>query len=528
MRRNVVLGRRAALGLAGGLVVRPARAGAPAQGGRMIYARHADSMLLDPVLCEAHVDIWILNALYDTLLLPTADGTSVQAGLATKWDLSDRGRTLTLTLRDGVQFSDGSALRPEDVTWSLDRARTPGNGRWWNLLASIAETGIDGGRVVLRLSRPDATLLPALATFNTSVLPRRLFEAAPGTTPDDKARAFAAKPVGTGPFLLSTWQRGASMLLKRNPHDWDRDSEGRTLPYLDELEFVVIPDDGARLAKLRDGGAHGAEFVPYARVKDLQAVPGLRMELWPSTRVRFLAMNVRPVMAGRPNPLSSLQIRQALNYAVDKDAVIAGRPGKPQRSFMSSATPLFYGPQPLYPYDPARARALLGEAGVGEGGLELSCLALAGNRDDADDLALVRRMWASVGVRLAVEAVDEAARAARTRAGSFHLHTVTWNNDIADPGEVTSYFAYSPTAHALQSGWRDARLDALFEASQQENDVEKRRAQYEQIQQIFAAAAVCVFLYEAPYPVAWQRNAQGFVQNPLGYNDFRGAWVEAG
>src|SRR3954463_1142827 len=81
-------------------------ADAATRGGKMVYARYADSLFLDPVLNDANVDIWVLTNLYDTLLSPTADGVGVQPGLATKWETSADGKTLTLTLRQGVKFAD--------------------------------------------------------------------------------------------------------------------------------------------------------------------------------------------------------------------------------------------------------------------------------------------------------------------------------------------------------------------------------------------------------------------------------------
>src|SRR5262250_393863 len=100
-------------------------AAAATQGGKLVYARYADSLLLDPVFNDANVDIWILTNLYDTLLQPTADGKSVVPGLATAYKLADDGLTLTLTLRPGIKFSDGSAITPDDVKGTLDRARKP-------------------------------------------------------------------------------------------------------------------------------------------------------------------------------------------------------------------------------------------------------------------------------------------------------------------------------------------------------------------------------------------------------------------
>ena len=102
------------------------------------------------------------------------------------------------------------------------------------------------------------------------------------------------------------------MTLKRNPYYWKQGEDGKPLPYLDELEFQIIPDDATRLLKLKAGEIDGTEFVPYSRVQELKSDPNLRMELWPSTRVAYLTMNVRPTLKdGKPNPLSNVKVRQA-------------------------------------------------------------------------------------------------------------------------------------------------------------------------------------------------------------------------
>ena len=202
---------------------------------------------------------------------------------------SDAGKTLTLTLRAGVKFSDGSAMTAGDVKWSLDRARDPKAGAWNDLIASIDAVTVAGpDSVVLKLKTPDPTILAALATFNTGIMPQKLFEAAAGATKDDKAKAFGEKPVGTGPFMMVEWKRNQVMRLVRNPHYWRQGEDGHALPYLDELEFQIIPDDSTRILKLKAGELHGSEFIPLARVKELQGDKNLRMELWPSTAVSYV------------------------------------------------------------------------------------------------------------------------------------------------------------------------------------------------------------------------------------------------
>ncbi|HWT97754.1 MAG TPA: ABC transporter substrate-binding protein, partial [Terriglobales bacterium] len=281
--RNVTAALLVAAGIVGSL---PSAAEAVTRGGTLVYGRYADSLFLEPVLNDANVDIWILSNIYDTLLLPTDDGKSVQPGLATAWKVADDGKSVTLTLRDNIKFSDGSPITAEDVQWSLKRAATPNNGIWQFMVESIDDVVIqDPKTVVLKLKHTDPAILTALTVFNTSILPKKLFEAAPGATDADRAKAFAEHPVGSGAFILQSWQRNSEMKLVRNPYYWRQGEDGKPLPYLDGITFEVIPDDATRLLKLKSGELDGAEFIPYSRVEELKADANLNMVLFPSTRV---------------------------------------------------------------------------------------------------------------------------------------------------------------------------------------------------------------------------------------------------
>lgn len=504
-------------------------ASAQERGGVMTYGRYADSLFLDPVLNDANVDIWVLSNLYDTLLLPSEDGQGVEPGLATEWSVAEDGLGVTLTLRDGIMFSDGSPITAGDVAWSLNRARNPENGIWNFLLASVSDVvATDERTVTLTLSQPDPAILPALTVFNSAILPQAAFEAAAGATDAEKAQAFSEAPIGSGPFVLESWDRGSAMRLVRNEHYWDVGEDGEPLPYLDGVTFEVIPDDATRILRLQSGEIDGAELIPFARVAELQATPGLRMELFPSTRVEYVTLNVRTEIEGEVNPLADPLVREAMNLAANKEAivqVVTFGVGTPMTSFMSSATPLAAGDGPLFPYDLARAQELMAQSGYPDG-FSTTLLVLAGNQDEIGIGTALQQMWGQIGIDLELQQVDNATRTEEYRNGTFDMRVAAWTNDIADPGQITSYFAYSPTIDALHSGWKNDEVDQLFVASQSETDPAKRAEQYARIQEIFNATGPIVPLYETPYPVALQERVHGFVQIPLGNNIFRSAWLD--
>lgn len=498
------------------------------RGGVMTYGRYTDSLFLDPVLNDANVDIWVMTNFYETLIMSTPDGMTLKPGLATEWSLNDAGDEVTLKLREGVKFSDGTAMSAEDVIWSLDRAKNPDNGIWSFILASVdTVTAPDAGTIMIKLKYPDPTILTALSVFNTAIMPKAAFEAMPGATDAEKAQEFGRNPIGTGPFVLTNWDRGSSMQMTRNEHYWDTGADGKPLPYLDGLTFEVIPDDATRILKLQSGDIDGAEFIPFARVGELKADPDIKMELFPGTRVWDVIINVRPELNGKPNPLSDEKVRQAMNFATNKEAlvqVVTFGVGTPLSSFMASSTPMHSGDGPLFPYDLEKAKALMAESGYPDG-FEVSILAIAGNQDDLGITTALQQMWKAIGIDLQIRQVDNASRTEQYRSGTFEMRTGGWTNDISDPSQITSYFAYSPTIDALHSGWKSEEVDKLFEESQKEMDPAKRAAQFARIQEIFNANGPTIALYETPYPVALAEHVNGFYQIPLGNNIFTETWL---
>lgn len=497
------------------------------RGGSMTFARYDDSSIIDPIWADRNPDLWMITSLYETLLRNGPDG-SIEPGLAASHNISADGRTITLTLRDGLKFSDGSDLTAADAVFSLDRARNPDLGPWAGLLGSVEKVSADGNKVVLSLKNPDPTIISILATFNTGIMSKAAFEKAAGATDQEKAKAFFDNnPVTSGPFTMKSRVAGSSMSFARNPNYWRAGEDGKPLPYLDEVDFVVIPDDATRILKLQAGEVDVAEFIPFARVGELRGDANLKMELFPSTRIIYAPINTRDTRKdGSKNPLADVKVRQALNYATDKNMLIklvTFDTGKPMTSLMSAATQLHYGLEPLYPYNPEKAKQLLAEAGV-EGGLDVTFTTLAGSADDATLFTALQQMWAPLGVNLKVEQVDNPTRGAKNRSGEFDIHTYGWANDVNDPAQVTGWLGYYKQRQAVGTGWNNEEFNTLFEASNSEVDPAKRKDEYKRMQVVYAENAPLLFLYETPFAVAVSKSIEDYVQTPLGANDFSTAW----
>jgi peptide/nickel transport system substrate-binding protein len=189
---------------------------------------------------------------------------------------------------------------------------------------------------------------------------------------------------------------------------------------------------------------------------------------------------------GTKNPLGDQRVRKALNYAVDKKAiaqVLTYGVGTSQITYMPSSTPLAYLEKgEPYPYNPTKAKELIKAAGY-ENGFDVGIFTIAGNADEVTELAAVQAMWGQVGARLKIQPLDSATRIAKFKADEYQMRSALWTNDINDPSQITSYFAYFPTFESNRSGFRNAELEENFVKSQSEIDVEKRRALYKRIQE---------------------------------------------
>lgn len=187
-----------------------------------------------------------------------------------------------------------------------------------------------------------------------------------------------------------------------NEHYWRIGADGKALPYLERVHFEVIPDDATRILKLQAGEIDIAEFIPFSRIGELEADPKIDMNLFPSTRIIYSPINTRETRAdGSANPLADKRVRQALNYATNKEALIGlvlQGAGKPMTSpLMAAATPLAVEMDPLYGYDMEKAKALIEEAGL-QSGTRIAFTTLAGSADDSTIFAAFSRCghrWAS-------------------------------------------------------------------------------------------------------------------------------------
>ncbi len=492
------------------------------RGGTLSFGRYVDSSVLEPALNTGNPDIWVLGNIMDTLVRASLDGKKVLPGISVSWESAKDNLSYTFKLRPGVRYSNGAALVADDVKWSLERASRKDLGFWSFILANVKSVDVLGkDSVRVNLKAKDPVFLSTMSAFNAAILPKAYFMGLPAKDEAAKGKAFGDKPVGSGPFKLESWKRGERMVLVRNPNYWENGADGKPLPYLDRVKFEIITDDNTRILKLQSGELDAAEYIPFSRIDELAQDQKLKMKLFTSSEINYIAINTRN------KPLSDVRVRQALNLATDKKALVSlvtfGH-GKPSNGFLPSSTPLWDSSLPGYPFDLEKAKKLLADAGFADG-FEMSLLVRSGSADATQLGTALQQMWAQIGVKLSIQPVDTATQQSLEQSNKFDAELTYWTNDINDPSEYGGYLLDPASSDSNHTGWKDAKATALFMASQQELDPAKRATQYNDAQKLWLEGAPFVLLYERPFPVALGKAVNDYFQTPLGNMIFIRAYL---
>ena len=327
---------------------------------------------LDPqktALLVAHEITW---QIYNSLIYLDESG-KVYPGLAKSWSFSDDHKTVTFKLRPKVKFHDGTPFNAEAVRFTVERHLNPATASptSWILGPIDHVEVIEELTVAYHYKEPFVALWVGLGySYCAPISPAAIKK---------YGDQFGRNPVGTGPFKFIKWEPDRGITLARNDeHDWATPMyTNKGAPYLDGATYVVIPEDATRLAALGSGEVDvisGTDSVPVDKIRQLKRMPGIKVYTRPAVEVYYSYINTKL------KPLDDVRVRKAMNYAVDKQKLITlvlDGYGKPAYSPVTSAFS-YYNPAVEkigYDHDPAKAKALMKEAGQ-EGGFAVDYLVI--------------------------------------------------------------------------------------------------------------------------------------------------------
>ena len=504
----------------------------PKKGGTLIYA-----LTNEP----PHLNIAIttdLNAqqsatnIFSQLIRVEKDGT-LTGDLAESWDAAPDGMSYTFRIRRNIQWHDGKPLKAEDIRWALSEINMK-----YNPIASTGFAAVDKMEapdeytLVVRMKRPFPAFLP-WSLVNQWIYPKHIYE---GTDPRQNERNFK-NPVGSGPFVFKEWVRGSHILMERNPNYYKKDQ-----PYLDRVVAKFIPNANARVLALESGeidyvsifGLPASAVVSLQNMKDIVVV---------THRTRVNYGGIMAHMNVREKPLSVKEVRQALNYAIDRkmlvERAVAGL-AEPASSPVSSLHEPWFNPAVAahYPFDPKKADALLDQAGFNRGadGKRFSIRLTYARADQGGALhaaaELMREQLREIGVDLVLEPKDYSVW-----MQSAHLR---WDFDLSmgsyqtgpDPAVAVARLYVTKNIEKLMGrnlmGYSNPKVDELFDAGEREIDLKKRTQIYHDVQALLVEDVPALWLWDRISTFAQRARVKGAIVGGAHLENFESVWVTDG
>lgn len=454
-------------------------------GNTLIYGRGEDSKTLDPINAETGETVKLIVNLYDTLVAFADSSMEIEPALATKWETSEDGLIWTFHLREGVRFHDGTPFDADAVIFTLDRLRLdrhphvsdPARPYKPNFKVIDEVTAVNSHTVTMTLKEPSAVFLNNLAMFPASIVSP--------TAVKKLGKEFSVHGVGTGPFKFERWIRDQQIVLSANEDHW------RGRPNCDRVVFVPVSESATRIQQLTRGDIHIADNLPPAELDALGKKPGLEVVETVSMNVAYLAMQTE-----KP-PLDDVRVRQAIAFALDKQALIkVGYAGHAE-----AAVNLL--PRAMWGHhdgikdrslDLNASRELLKASAADKGfelPLELSLAVMSEPRPYMEQplqiAAFVKDSLAKVGINLSIEPKPVTPHFAKMMRGDYEMGLAGWTTDNGDPDN----FLYSllDLENISESGnnmsrYRNDQVHKLLVTAQSELDRDKRLELYYKAQEL--------------------------------------------
>ena len=496
---------------------------AHAAGGTLIWGRGGDSVTLDLAQATDGESIKAGIQIYENLVKFGNNSMKIEPQLATSWSVSPDGLTWTFHLRKGVTFQDGTPFDAHAVYESFDRIIDPQNpyhayGKWRYMSLSLGMVKqvkvIDKYTVALVTKKPYAPLLNNLALWLCPIVsPKALAE---------YKDQIGQHPVGTGPFKFVKWIKDDQIILERNDHYWGKK------PKLDRIILKSIPESSARLMALQSGTVDIADDLDPDSIALVKKDPKLAVIERPSINVGYLAMNCqKPVF-------KDVRVRQAINYAIDKQTLIKTIFHGLAIPAVNPYPPTIWGYDKAikpYPYDPAKAKKLLKEAGFDHNQtLELWAMPVsrAYMPEPVRTAELIQAYLAAVGVKVKIVRYDWGTYLQKTANGEDDMCMLGWLGGNADPdnflyGLLSADTAKTPGA-ANVALWKNAEFTSLVKKAQGIFNNAERAKYYKKAQVIFHKEAPWVPLAHSTIARCYNKRLHDVPLRPNGLNSFQMVW----
>jgi peptide/nickel transport system substrate-binding protein len=464
-----------------------------------------DPDLLDPHRARTYVSRLVFTALCDKLVDVTPE-LKIVPQLATEWKWSDDSLTLTMKLKSGVTFHDGTPFDAEAVKFNLDRARSLPESMRKSEVASIESvTAVDPATVAIKVKTPDATLLAQFADRSGMMLSPKA----------SAAGDVAASPVCSGPYKFVSRVQNDRITVERYPGHWNKDAYN-----FDRIVFLSIPDTTVRFANLRSGDLDLIERMAASDMKSGQADSKLNVVTTPGLGYMGIDFNVANGERAKTPIGQDARVRQAFGLAIDRtvinDAVFEGFYTPGAQPFPPTSP--YHVKQPLPARDVEKAKALLKEAGVTPPvKLEFK---VANNPVSQQVAQIVQAMTAEAGFEVNLLATEYATLLKEQQVGNFQVGLRAWSGRIDPDGNSHQFLSCKGNINDMK--YCNPEVDKLLNEARTITDEAARREKYTKVVEIIQKDIPTLYLYFEPRIFAMTKKLQGFTAHPDGMIRFAG------
>lgn len=489
----------------------------PVRGGALVYERQAATETLDPLNPKnGNGDIFAYNLIYSGLVRsdPTGQTNNIVPSLAERWTVTPDGKTYSFYLRPGIKFSNGQPVTAEDVAWTLNRF---GNPKINSIMAAVAggfghATVVNNTTVRVQLTSPVAAFLYDITIWPAFILPKNLVE--------KEGSSFFNHPVGTGPFMVTSFVKGSYITFVPNPYYWE---PGK--PYLNSVRFNFESDSNTRILTLESGAAQEMDVLPFSQVNTLHTMKNITVQ---SARVPlFLGLWLNHARA----PFGDLNVRKALQYAINRPlinkAIFDGLGQIPNTVLMSFAMDAPDSVVKPYSYDLAKAKALMAQSKFPHG--FSTTLTYPSGTDFYRQLALaLQQEFGAIGIKVTLVEQDTPTVTNDwfTRAYDMIFPFASFTSDLTVPDEYADFLAnWGNGFDGFDSNWRDPAINAMvlhFESTLSES---QRVREWWRIQQTLMNVTPVIDVLSLPFVNAHRSNVCGTYLDGLGSDHLEDTWI---
>jgi len=471
---------------------------------KLIVAQETGPLTMDAHHVIDFATASIIEHMVEPLLELTPKG-EIAPKLVEKWEVSADATEFTLRLKKGIKFHDGQPFNAEAVKVNFDR-RLDFNAatKLYFLVAQIASvTVVNEYTVKIKTKVPFAPLLSNL-TYPTN-----------GIQSPAALKRYWDKPlimpIGTGPFIFKEWAPGNKLVMVRNDNYWGIN------PALSEVTFRVIPNDASRVAALEKGEVHVAVKIPPSDLPRLEANSKIRIMTSPSARTIYLGFNCLK------EPFTDKRIRQALNYAVNKEAIVEHVLGGAGRVSDAPISPVIFGYAPIktYEYSIEKAKALLAEAGFPEGFETTLHISSGRYYKDASLATAVAADLLKVGVKAEIKSMDWDTYIPfilrDQEAAEHRLYVLGWSTLTGDADYGLYPLFYSsewPRKGTNASFFNNEKLDQLLDTARSAANPNERKKLYKEAMTLIVDEAPWIFLYSEIEMTGVRANVKDIIVQP--------------